>query len=288
MVSQRFSYVRYDAIRADKQATFKGYFDSIEASIETRLAEGRHKSLCLTALEEAYMWVGKAIRNEQIEADGMAIEEAPDRGEEGVNVAPKPLFQDEAKEYQEAQRPTHDSLTAYALAKAAAEVPALQAAYGYDLHVVRKAPGRIDGHGLERLAMSIVSKGGTTPLRTFHVFSGAPGKQVFQKGGSSNVPRSLMPCPQGRYTVGKEEWLDDRKDDFNASWGPGLGPCFIAFDPTFATRRGSFGIHLDENHATAPGSAGCLVFETRAHFQEFLAAFRQYKPTGMVVDWGIA
>jgi len=270
MVSQRFSYVRYDEVRAAKQGYFKGLFEAIEENVMTGLPDGRPQSLCLTALEEAYMWVGKAIRDEQIAVDG-AVKEEAHRGEEGVNVEPKP-----AKDPQ-------DDIRAF---KAAMEDKAVAAAGGYKLHVVRKSPGHIDGHGLELLAVSVVPLLSTNPLRTFHVFSGAPGRQTFQKGGPANVPGSLMPCPQGSYSLGSEEWAQG-KDNFDASHGPGLGPCFIPFEPLSSTRRGSFGIHLDENHATSPGSAGCLVFETAASFKEFLAAFRQYKPTTMTVDWGV-
>jgi hypothetical protein len=87
VMSQRFSYVRYDSIRAAKQQKFKELFEAVEGYSET-LPDGRAKSLLLTALEEAYMWTGKAIRDEQIAVDGGVAEEKH-RGEEGVNVEPK-------------------------------------------------------------------------------------------------------------------------------------------------------------------------------------------------------
>ena len=87
-MSQRFSYVRYDAARAQKQAMFKAKFEDLECMAMKLLPDGRARSLFLTALEEAYMWTGKAIRDEQIAVDG-AVSEAAERGEEGVNVEPK-------------------------------------------------------------------------------------------------------------------------------------------------------------------------------------------------------
>lgn len=63
--STRFSYVRYDEESKNKQEALKEVFEKIEALVST-LAEGRAKSLVLTYLEIAYMWTGKAIRDEQI------------------------------------------------------------------------------------------------------------------------------------------------------------------------------------------------------------------------------
>lgn len=88
-MSNRFSYVRYDGIRAEKQQEAKALVEAVEAFLEGSVSNGRPKSLALTALEECYLWIGKAIRDEQIAADkGVAVEE-PVRGEEGVNVEPK-------------------------------------------------------------------------------------------------------------------------------------------------------------------------------------------------------
>jgi hypothetical protein len=61
----RFDYVQYDDVGKAKQADAKDLFTEVETAINT-LADGRSKSLALTKLEEAYMWVGKAIRDEQI------------------------------------------------------------------------------------------------------------------------------------------------------------------------------------------------------------------------------
>jgi hypothetical protein len=61
----RFDYVEYDERSKDLQAMFKADFKNVEWKI-SNLEEGRAKALALTALEEAYMWVGKAIRDEQI------------------------------------------------------------------------------------------------------------------------------------------------------------------------------------------------------------------------------
>jgi hypothetical protein len=77
----RFSYVKYDECAILDQAEFKRSFESLERLTEDRLSNGRAKALVLTKLEEAYMWVGKAIRDEQIERTGK-IDEQPERNNE--------------------------------------------------------------------------------------------------------------------------------------------------------------------------------------------------------------
>lgn len=67
----RFDYVRYDEPAMSQQAFFKSKFQTLENSIDG-FRDGRSKSLALTALEEAYMWIGKMIRDEQIARVGAA------------------------------------------------------------------------------------------------------------------------------------------------------------------------------------------------------------------------
>ena len=66
----RFSYALYDEIRADKQAQFKLKFEELERMANELLPKGRALSLFMTALEETYMWCGKALRDEQVAHDG--------------------------------------------------------------------------------------------------------------------------------------------------------------------------------------------------------------------------
>jgi len=65
LVISRFDYVKYDEKAANLQAEFKTFFEAIEARVND-LMPGRAQSLAMTKLEEAYMWIGKAIRDEQI------------------------------------------------------------------------------------------------------------------------------------------------------------------------------------------------------------------------------
>lgn len=68
-MSGRFVYVKYDEDAAQKSEMFKKKFEELEALGMELLKDSRPKSLFLTSLEESYMWVGKAIRDEQIARD---------------------------------------------------------------------------------------------------------------------------------------------------------------------------------------------------------------------------
>jgi len=71
----RFDYVRYDEKAVEKQAKLKAAFESIDHLVETTLDNGRAKALVYTKLEEAYMWAGKAIRDEQVADRAAELEE---------------------------------------------------------------------------------------------------------------------------------------------------------------------------------------------------------------------
>lgn len=71
----RFNYVAYDEISQKQQAELKSVFESAEAEVEAALSAGRAKALVMTHLEEAYMWCGKAIRDEQLAQRGAKPQE---------------------------------------------------------------------------------------------------------------------------------------------------------------------------------------------------------------------
>ncbi len=66
----RFDYVKFDDTAAENQRCFKTLFEELELHVSNSLPPGRAQSLALTKLEEAYMWVGKALRDEQIARGG--------------------------------------------------------------------------------------------------------------------------------------------------------------------------------------------------------------------------
>lgn len=70
-MGNRFDYVKYDEKAESLQVSIKSQFACIEAMINP-LTDSREKSLAMTKLEEAYMWIGKLIRNDQIARNGSA------------------------------------------------------------------------------------------------------------------------------------------------------------------------------------------------------------------------
>lgn len=67
----RFDYVKYDESAIIDQNLFKEQVSILEMRIDT-LASPRARALAITALEECYMWIGKAIRDDQIARNGSA------------------------------------------------------------------------------------------------------------------------------------------------------------------------------------------------------------------------
>lgn len=71
----RFDYVKYDEASIKTQSEAKALCEKMEWHINTQLKDGRAKSLALTKLEEVYMWIGKAIRDEQVQHRGAELQE---------------------------------------------------------------------------------------------------------------------------------------------------------------------------------------------------------------------
>lgn len=73
-MSGRFNYVRYDEQSTKQQEQAKALCEQMESFIEGLKVTSngsRPISLALTALEETYMWIGKAIRDNQVERGSM-------------------------------------------------------------------------------------------------------------------------------------------------------------------------------------------------------------------------
>ncbi len=66
----RFDYIEYDYTAIIQQKHFKEKFMDLEMKVADNLVSPRAKMLALTKLEEAYMWVGKAIRDDQQKRTG--------------------------------------------------------------------------------------------------------------------------------------------------------------------------------------------------------------------------
>jgi GH24 family phage-related lysozyme (muramidase) len=160
--------------------------------------------------------------------------------------------------------------------------PAQQTARPY-LRLTRFGKVR-DSRGLEALKLELVRPGVTS---TLSVTSGAPGAQAFRTGAASRSG-SLEPLPEGRYGLGPVEWANG-VGNYSASWGPGLGAVWVAinYQTPGTTARSALGFHLDSNIKTAPGSAGCVVFQSTDDLRKFVGWMNESKPQHLFVDWGL-
>lgn len=155
------------------------------------------------------------------------------------------------------------------------------------LHLVRT--NESDPYGCKWLTLSIHEGDFSNSIETIKVVSGVPSRQDFETGGSHNVPGSLKPLPQGDYSVQPRiDWAGG-KGNYNASFGPGLGPVWIPITPKFQTPRGAFGFHLDPNRINSPGTAGCIGFTTVADLKRFVSWFddSDTAPKSLTVNWGL-
>ena len=81
----RFAHVQYDNLGVEQQATMKGMYEELEKRLNMffpdapNAAYGRAKALCLTALEESFMWAGKSVRDAQVARANRPLDEAPNR-----------------------------------------------------------------------------------------------------------------------------------------------------------------------------------------------------------------
>lgn len=73
----RFNYVRYDEESTKQQEQAKEICEKLEAFLN-KLGAGRPQALAFNALEETYMWIGKAIRDNQVER-GSQVEHIAER-----------------------------------------------------------------------------------------------------------------------------------------------------------------------------------------------------------------
>lgn len=150
-------------------------------------------------------------------------------------------------------------------------------------HMTLVRTGQVDPRGLELLRLEFVVN--SIPMAHLLVVSGAPGRQKFRRGRDSRA-QSLEPLPEGRWGVENIEWAKGR-DNYGASWGPGLGPVWVPlnYQAPGKTERSAIGIHYDENHGVAPGSAGCVVLRSIADVKRCVELLRKHDPRLLFVDW---
>jgi len=71
--TNRFDYVRYDEHAQKFSERLKALFIDLHDAVD-ELQPSRELALAVTNLEQAFMWVGKAIRNDQLVRTGSDVE----------------------------------------------------------------------------------------------------------------------------------------------------------------------------------------------------------------------
>lgn len=152
-------------------------------------------------------------------------------------------------------------------------------------HLILTDTGDREPSGLRILALDIVGDDGKI-LKTWHVNSGQAYNQELQTD-AGRKSGDYSPIPEHVYSLGSLEFAGG-KFDWADSWGAGLGDLWCAINPVGGTgNTAALGFHLDENRATAPGSAGCVVFRTKADAESWVAAMRRHDPDRLYVNWGL-
>ena len=108
------------------------------------------------------------------------------------------------------------------------------------------------------------------------VVSGSPERQEFKTRSDPGPAGSKRLVPEGVYDVAGGV----------PSAVPGVEGLFYGMGPN-PLPRGDFGLHLDANRSSAPGTAGCIGFADNAAFSKFRAWMATGSPPRkIVVDWG--
>jgi hypothetical protein len=142
-----------------------------------------------------------------------------------------------------------------------------------------------DSRGLDLLRLQRFKDG--VPMGELLVVSGAPGRQSFRKGAAS-VAGSLEPLPEGLWAVDDIAWAGG-PNNYNASWGEGLGPASILLQylKPGLTPRSAIAIHYDANHGYSPGTAGCIGMRSIADLKALIGWLRADDPRQLFVNHGL-
>lgn len=145
--------------------------------------------------------------------------------------------------------------------------------------------GEREPNGLRILALDMHDATGKI-VQTWHVNSGQAYNQELQTD-AQRQSGDMSPIPEHVYTLGQLEFAGG-KFDWVGSWGEGIGDLWCAVNPVGGTGdTAAVGFHFDDNRATKPGSAACIVFRTRKDAETWVQVMRKYDPDRLYVVWGL-
>jgi hypothetical protein len=128
---------------------------------------------------------------------------------------------------------------------------------------------------LNQLTLSYYSKGKL--VEAVEAVSGQANAQSYTTKKAPGKAGNNKPVPEGLYFLGKPV----------ISGKAGIGKWFVPIVPD-PKPRSAFGIHLDANRPSSPGTAGCVGLPTSALMTTVMGWLdRADKPTLLLVDWNL-
>jgi lysozyme len=137
----------------------------------------------------------------------------------------------------------------------------------------------VSGQAFKDLSLELLNDGKV--VDSVPAISGGPGRQNEPfVSPPDDWAGSNRPIPEGVYQVGAVA---------KGAFGDGIGNTWIpltVYAEFQVNNRSAFGFHLDNNAATAPGSAGCVVFHERSQLDQLLGWLSdRSRPNELIVDW---
>lgn len=130
-------------------------------------------------------------------------------------------------------------------------------------------------------------------LDSVEMISGQGYAQAFRTLGDPDCkPMSMEPIPEAYYWLREKPSWKGKAWDWSTLWSQALGPVWTTiskFDAKLGTRD-NFGIHMDWNAASAPGSAGCVVTPSKDVMTKIVKWWEDPSFQGphiLTVNWGL-
>ena len=122
--------------------------------------------------------------------------------------------------------------------------------------------------GLEYIVATAYDRSGKV-AGEYILHSGRKNTQQYFGTSKQDVPNIEAPASFGEYSIGDlSTWID-------ASSIRAFGGMFIPVTPVDPNnKREGIGLHFDGDQDVAPGSAGCMSFQNKAEFQQFMGVLR--------------